>query len=140
MTKLIKLACYDILPLEEKATKKFNFFKIETIITPILEELLAGTLKEKSIDGLDPRAIIDASLVLTLRRPAKEDAQKSAKAIQSILDAVKSADTTIIDRKGNVIHESAIKETKETRIHYITPEFPDEAELEQEMRSYLSEV
>jgi len=89
---------------------------------------------------LDPASILDATVVLTIKRFAKEDAIKNRKILQSVLDAVKSEDTTIKDHSGKIIKEDAIKEYKEISIHYINKDFPDEAQLETEMRQYLNEV
>jgi hypothetical protein len=56
------------------------------------------------------------------------------------LNAVESDDTVLIDNKGNQIKGGSVKESKDVRVTFITDNFLDEAELEQEMQLYLKEL
>jgi hypothetical protein len=113
---------------------------IETYITPITQNLI-NVIKESALKGLDPNAIIlDASVILKIKRPKKTDPDEGRRIIQSVLNAVKSEDTVLTDRNGNQIKENSIKEFKETRITFITDNFFDEVELEREMLLYLKEL
>jgi len=113
---------------------------IETITKSLMKGILKKLLDDKQIEGLDPENILDATVVLRIKKFSKEDAAKNRKVLQSVLGAVKSDDTKIIDRNGRPIKEDEVKETKEVRVHYISEDFPDEGELEMEMRKYLGEV
>ena len=113
---------------------------VETLIQPITQKLI-DLIKDSAIKGLDPDAIIlDASVVLRIQKSKKIDPDESRRIIQSILNAVKSDETVLTDKKGNQIKENAVKEAKEVRVSFITDDFLDEAELEQEMQLYLKEV
>jgi hypothetical protein len=113
---------------------------IETVTKSLMKGFVNKLLEDKEIEGLDPENILDATVVLRIKKFSKEEANKNRKVLQSVLGAVKSVDTKIIDRNGRPIKEDEVKETKEVRIHYISEDFPDEDELEMEMRKYLSEV
>lgn len=113
---------------------------IGTIIQPVLKDLISQIIQDKELEGLDPKNIIDASVVLTFRKPLKDNEKKNKRMLQSVLDAVKSDETMIRDRKGNLIREDLIKETKDIRVQYISSDFPDEHELEQKMREYIMEI
>ena len=113
---------------------------IETLIQPLLNDFMEKIIQDKELKGLDPKNIINASVVLTFRKPPKDDVDGSRYVLQSVLDAVKSEDTKILDKKGNIIKEDLIKETKETRIHCVSSDFPDEYELELKMREYIKEI
>jgi hypothetical protein len=113
---------------------------IETITKSVMKGFIGKLLEDKEIYGLDPESILDATVVLRIKKFSKEEANKNRKVLQSVLDVVKSVDTKIIERNGRPIKEDEVKETKEVRIHYISEDFPDENELEMEMRKYLDEV
>jgi hypothetical protein len=102
---------------------------------------LIDVIKESALKGLDPNSIIlDASVILRIKKPRKADPDESLRIIQSVLNAVRSEDTVLTDKNGNQIKENAVKESKEIRLTFITDNFLDETELEQEMRSYLKEL
>jgi hypothetical protein len=102
---------------------------------------LINVIKESALKGLDPNAIIlDASVILRIRKPRKTDPDESRRIIQSVLNAVKSDDTVLTDKNGNQIKENSLRAIKEVRVTFITDNFLDEVELEHEMRSYLKEL
>jgi hypothetical protein len=113
---------------------------IETYIKPITQ-ILFDVIKESALKGLDPNAIIlDASVILRIKKPRKVDPDEGRWIIQSVLNAVRSDNTVLTDKNGNQIRENSVRESKEIRVTFITDNFLDEAELEQEMRSYLKEL
>jgi hypothetical protein len=113
---------------------------VETLIKPITQGLI-DLIKDSALKGLDPDAIIlDASVVLKIRKHRKTDPNEGRRIIQSILNAVDSDDTILTDKKGQHIQKNAVKESKEVRITFITDNFLDEVELEHEMQLYLKEL
>lgn len=113
---------------------------VETIIQPITQRLV-DLIKDSALKGLDPDAIVlDASVVLRIKKSKKTDPDEGRRIIQSILNAVESDDTVLTDKTGKQIPKNAIREAKEVRVTFITDNFLDEEELEQEMLLYLKEV
>jgi len=112
---------------------------ISTIVHPI-KNTIKDILQAEGIDNLDPDTVIDATVILTVKKPPKKDEAKTRRLLQSLLNAVKSDKTVVKDRKGQIIHENNIKESKEVSVHWLKSNFPDVAELEQEMRAYYTEV
>jgi hypothetical protein len=113
---------------------------VETLIKPITQGLI-DLIKDSALKGLDPDAIIlDASVVLKIQKHKKTDPDEGRRIIQSILNTVESDDTILTDKKGQHIQKNAVKESKEVRVTFITDNFLDEVELENEMQLYLKEI
>lgn len=112
---------------------------VETVVRPFVNGI-EQMLKAQGIDDIEAKAVVEASVVLTVKRPAKKDEKKSKKALQSILRAVKNDETILKDRRGNKIQMNNVKEFKEVNIPYLVTDFPDVAVLEQEMLQYYDEV
>ena len=113
---------------------------IETYLKPIAQGLM-DQVKESALKGLDPEAILlEASVILKIKKLKKIEPDESRRVIQSVLNAVKSEDTVLTDKNGNQIKENAIKESREVRVSFITDMFLNEAELEHEMQSYLKAI
>jgi hypothetical protein len=146
-----------IISLKEKIKKNFNPLMvksisigndvkireestIETYIKLITQELF-DAIKESALKGLDPNAIIlDASVILRIKKPRKVYPDEGRSIIQSVINAVKSEDTVLIGKNGNKINPDSVKESKEIRINFITDNFLDEAALEYEMKLYLNDL
>jgi hypothetical protein len=112
---------------------------IDTVIRPIVKGL-EQILKAHGYDNIETGKIIDATVVLKILRQPQKDKQKNLKALQSILKALKNEETTIKDRKNQIIRMENIKETKNINIPHLATDFPDIAVLETHMLQYYSEV
>jgi len=112
---------------------------VDTVVRPVVKGL-ENFLKAQGLDKIVTGKVVEASVVLKIIKPPKKDEVKNRKALQSILKAVKSDETIIKDRRGQIIHMESVKETKEVSVPYLATGFPDVAVLEDRMLQYYDEV
>ena len=84
--------------------------------------------------------VFDTCITFKIKKLSKLGDTEKKRIIQTVLNDIGDKNLKILNKQNKPIDIDNIKSLKEISITYTTSGFPDEAELETEMRLYLNEV
>lgn len=91
----------------------------------------------KDIKDFDPERIIDASVIITVKKPEK---QTDEAVLKTFLNAVNLDNAIIKDKNNHEIKPDEIKLVSQTRVNYLANNYPDKMETLNEMEALLQEA